>query len=594
MVCAVHGAEDSSPLLLTRIPRLQTPVGAARRTGDDRRGDSLARGRFSPGHRFHEGLAPTLEDEGGAQVAQRRGDDGDCGDGEDRADHAVEGGPRERGEEDPQGVDAHGAAHDPRHQDISFELLGDEEEAGDQECLPETAHEERYKDRRDGAEKGPEDGDDLRDANPEADHEGVSPDREEGYGRAYDPHDGAERQLRPEVLYQGAFDSVEELDDVVAHRIGDRTERGAGDPLPVEEEVDGDYQHQNQVQHAAEDAEDPADEPQRATEDLPGGGGVALEELDDDVLVYRGYIIPHVVAHVGNIPQPRYEPGRPLHEGRRVADHGLYLPDGRDYEYQECGRDGEEQGEGHAHHRHDPRDAPPLETPHHGVEDVGKDGGHQEREQDSAQLADEEHEQEDAHRDQDILKICRDDQLFGGHPGLRSRTLKPRIYQSQGIGAGRFTAFTPLCIILPQDARGKRAEGPTRRAEAGGFAATPTGPPENLEIPPVRPIPGNPLRTTRRRRCRQPRRAARGQTGGSGRCLPAAAHHGRVPAALERAGAHLRGVRPDPGLHRGGAHGPHRPEQRRPRHGFGGGRRGRDLDPHPSGEPHGARLPSGG
>ena len=53
------------------------------------------------------------------------------GDGEDRADEAVEGCPREGGEEDPQRVHAHLAALDPRHQDIAFKLLGDEEEAGD-------------------------------------------------------------------------------------------------------------------------------------------------------------------------------------------------------------------------------------------------------------------------------------------------------------------------------------------------------------------------------------------------------------------------------------------------------------------------------
>src|SRR3712207_1255731 len=213
-------------LLLSRIPCLQIPVRGVRRAesgGHRRRG-------VCPGccwdlpslcHRFYWGLAPALEDEGGAQVARRGGDDGDRGNREDRADYAVEGCRRERGEENPKRVDTDGAAHDPRHQDVSFDLLGDEEEARDHERLPKTAHEERDQDRRDGTEKGSEDGYDLRDTYPQSYQERVFPYDEEGYGSTYDPHDGTQRQLCPEVLHQGALDGVEELDGVVAHRIGD-------------------------------------------------------------------------------------------------------------------------------------------------------------------------------------------------------------------------------------------------------------------------------------------------------------------------------------------------------------------------------------
>src|SRR5918998_937380 len=218
---------------------------------------------------LHGRLVPVLEDQGPPQVAERGRDDGHRGDGEDRADDAVEGRPRERGEEDPQRVDADRAALDPRHQDVPLELLGHEKEPRDYQ----------------GRVEGPDEGDDLGQAYPQPDEERVLADHEERYGPAYDAHDRAEGELPFEVPDQGPLDGVEELDGVVAHRLGDHAQRGAGDPLPVEEQVDGDYEHEQEVEHGAEGAEDPANEARGHVEGLPGGGGVALEELRDRPLV---------------------------------------------------------------------------------------------------------------------------------------------------------------------------------------------------------------------------------------------------------------------------------------------------------------------
>jgi hypothetical protein len=346
-------------------------------------------------------------------------------------------------------VHAHRAAQDPRHQDVALDLLRDEEEAGDYEGLVEATDEERDQDRGDGAEEGPDDGDDLHQTDPQPDQERVSSDDEERYGRPYDTHDRAENELPPEVLHQAPLDGVEELDGLVPHRVGDRAEHGAGDPLPIEEEVYGDYEHQQEVKHGAEDAEDPTDKAAGRAERLPGGRGVALHELRDRLLVYPG----DAPSHVGQPLRAPHQRVRPLDGGGGVLDQGLHLLGGGDDEHQERGDDGEDKRGEHPHHRHDPRDAQPLEMPHHGVEDVGQDRGHEERQQHAAELPDEEHQQDEAHGDQDVLQVCRDDEFFGGHHGLRSRTLAPK-YTSPRRRGGKFTGHRPLCIIVPQYARG--------------------------------------------------------------------------------------------------------------------------------------------
>ena len=105
--------------------------------------------------------------EGTAQVTERRGYDRDYRDGEDGSDHAVERRRRQGGEEDPQGMHAHGPAHDLRHQDVPFELLGDQKETHDYKSLPEASGEKRDQDRRDSSEERSEDGDDLRNPDPQ-------------------------------------------------------------------------------------------------------------------------------------------------------------------------------------------------------------------------------------------------------------------------------------------------------------------------------------------------------------------------------------------------------------------------------------------
>src|SRR5215210_4501025 len=154
------------------------------------------------------------------------------------------------------------------------------------------------------------------------------------------------------------------------------------------------------------------------------------------------------------------------------------------------------------------------------------------------------------------------------------------LYGPQYTSGGKFTVHRPLCIIVPQYARGKRAEGSICWAEARGPVCTPSEPEERHATPPAQPA------------HRRPRRAPRGPQGEQSQRLPQTAHHGRWPFPLFRAGARLRGARSGPG--RGGARGPHRPWQRSTRYGAGGGRGRRDLHAHSTGEPHGAWLPPGG
>src|SRR5215210_2255552 len=165
------------------------------------------------------------------------------------------------------------------------------------------------------------------------------------------------------------------------------------------------------------------------------------------------------------------------------------------------------------------------------------------------------------------------------------RSLRNEIYQHLSTRRSRHPRFTPpipLCIIPAQYERGKRTESPTCWGSAGsagssadrrkGYTTRPDG-----------------------RSCRkQLHRAARGQKGEAGRSLQAAAIYGRFPAGARRRRASLRSIRPDQGLGHDRARGPYRPEQRRSRHGAGGGRRGQSLHPYPSCEPHRARLSSGG
>ncbi len=236
-------------------------------------GSSCAGGIVLPLRRGHDGgLAPALEDQGPTHVAERGGNDGDHGDGEDRADDAVERGAREGGEENPQRVDADRAALDPRHQDITLDLLSDQKEAGDYQRGRYTAPGDDEGDENGGdcAEEGPDHGDNLRQPDPQTEDQGVPADDEEGYGPAYDAHYDAEEELAPEVTDHGPLDDVEELEGVVAHGLGYRAEHGPGDLLPVEEEVDRDYEHEQEVQDGAEGAEDPPDETGGGAERLPG------------------------------------------------------------------------------------------------------------------------------------------------------------------------------------------------------------------------------------------------------------------------------------------------------------------------------------
>ena len=101
------------------------------------------------------------------------------------ADQPVERRSRQRGEEHPERMDPHRAALYPRHQHVAFQLLGYEEESGDEQGLDETPlrDEERDRDRGYGPEEGPDDGDDLRRRHPGPDGKGVLPYGEVHYRR---------------------------------------------------------------------------------------------------------------------------------------------------------------------------------------------------------------------------------------------------------------------------------------------------------------------------------------------------------------------------------------------------------------------------
>ncbi len=91
-------------------------------------------------------------------------------------------------------MDPDRAALDPRHQEVSLDLLGHEEQAGDHNGRRKAAVGDQERDRNRGhrAQEGAQDRDNLRDRHPDADQEGVLADGEETYGPAYEAHDGAQ------------------------------------------------------------------------------------------------------------------------------------------------------------------------------------------------------------------------------------------------------------------------------------------------------------------------------------------------------------------------------------------------------------------
>ena len=96
------------------------------------------------------------------------------------------------------------------------------------------------------------------------------------------------------------------------------------DPLPVYEQVDGDYEHEEQVQEGTEHAEYTPDEPERPAQDNAHRRHVALDETQERPPVDRRYPFPHVRKLTGSFqghwkPRSQRSPGsrsRPAPAGR--------------------------------------------------------------------------------------------------------------------------------------------------------------------------------------------------------------------------------------------------------------------------------------
>src|SRR5215204_3826368 len=119
------------------------------------------------------------------------------------------------------------------------------------------------------------------------------------------------------------LDLVEQLQALLTDRLGDGTEQGTGDLLPLQQQIHGDKYHQDQVEYGPEDPEHPADNTRRDVRDLFRRRRVLLQELQDSVLVQPG----HVTADVGNVLESIDLGDDLVDEIMRVSDHDLYLPD---------------------------------------------------------------------------------------------------------------------------------------------------------------------------------------------------------------------------------------------------------------------------
>src|SRR5918994_841572 len=334
---------------------------------------------------------PAFEDQGPAQVAERRGDDGDYGDGEDGADQAVECRSGQRGEEHPERMYSHRAALYPRHQHVAFQLLGYQEESGDDQGLDKTPFwdEERDRDRGHGPQEGPYDGDDLRRRHPGPHREGVLPDGEEHYRRSNKAHDRAQEDLPPQVPDERPLDRVEKLQALVADRLGNRAEQSAGDLLPLQQQIHGDKHQQQQIEQGPEDSENPTNNARRHVGHLPRRRRVALDQLQDSILIQP----IHVLAHVGQVLGPLHQGIRLIHDGLGVADQDLYLPHRRDNDQEQRHNDYQNQDQEHPDHSQSPWYPQPFEAPDEGIQGVGQDTGGQEGQQHAADLAHKEHQQ---------------------------------------------------------------------------------------------------------------------------------------------------------------------------------------------------------
>src|SRR5215212_3192909 len=176
-------------------------------------------------------------------------------------------------------------------------------------------------------------------------------------------------------------------------------EHSAGDLLPLEQQVHGDKYHQEQVENGSEDPEHPTDDARRNVRHLFGRWRVLLQQLQDSILVQPG----HVPADVGNVLEPIDLGDDPVDEILRVADHDLYLADRWDDDQEHRHTDDQNQDEEHPDHGQGPRHPQPLESPHEGVQGIGKDAGSQEGQQHAADLAHKGHQQHDPHRERDVL-----------------------------------------------------------------------------------------------------------------------------------------------------------------------------------------------
>src|SRR5215208_4402151 len=162
-------------------------------------------------------------------------------------------------------MDASRAALDPRHQNVSLQLLGEEEEASDDEGRrkPPVGDEECDPDRWHGPQEGTYDGNDLRGRHPGPDQEGVLSDGEEHYPPPDNAHDRAKKELSLQVPDQRLLDGEEQFDEVVAHRLRYRAEQSTRDLLPFQQQIYGDEDHEKQVEQGPEDPEHPPDHARR-------------------------------------------------------------------------------------------------------------------------------------------------------------------------------------------------------------------------------------------------------------------------------------------------------------------------------------------
>ena len=317
-------------------------------------------------------------------------EDGGEREGDDQADEAEEGAPDGEGEEDDGGVEPHGLAHDARSEEHILDDLHDAEDGeGGKEETPEAAPLVGALDHGEGDGGYKANELEIRhhveqtDEHAQADSHGEVDDEEADAEQHADAE--SDERLTAEVGAHATFDILGDAPAEVAVLGGDKFDPTLGDALVVE-------QDEEEIEQSGEDSEQSHEERDRAGDKVDELRERLAHALDDivvlherhptvvgDILVDERLDSPTKFAVVGKFAD--------IHQRDILEFHHLGNG-GRDDEQEKTSEDGEddEQADEDAQ-RATTEVATILEEAHHRIHHVGKNPRHEERNEHTAERA---------------------------------------------------------------------------------------------------------------------------------------------------------------------------------------------------------------